>query len=218
MKTRDGSNADALGRRMPHPAVLIFVWAGVTLIVQMLSAGALLLLAGSLIVFALGVSTLRFLFLLRRTRWILFSLFVIYAYASQGTPLWTSLGAFSPMAEGVQDGAVLLLRLLAVLAVLSILLRLLSRTQLVAGLYMLMCPLDLLGISRERIAVRLALTLHYAESSLVDKNRDWYGHVEELLSPPAQMPGGIELQSAALSMYDGLVMAAAVLAIAGLCL
>ena len=56
-----------------------------------------------------------------------------------------------------------LCRLAFTLASLAILLNLLPRQQLISGLYVLTYPLRYVGLSRERLAVRLALTLQYAD-------------------------------------------------------
>jgi hypothetical protein len=52
------------------------------------------------------------------------------------------------------------------LAALSILLSRLSQQQLMAGLYVAALPLKLLTVSRERLVVRIALTLSYAENTM----------------------------------------------------
>ena len=114
----------------------------------------------------------KFIQLLRRTRWIMLSLLVIYAYSTPGQPLSDTLGMFSPSREGLFDGVLQPARLLAALAGLAILLDRLHRQQLIAGLYTLCAPLQWLGLSRERFAVRLALTLHYAEVAML-RGRGW---------------------------------------------
>jgi energy-coupling factor transport system permease protein len=217
LKTQElGKPAHLLqGLRLPHPAVLIFVWAGLAVSVQKLSGYPLYLLAGSLLLSSIMICSARFLLLVRRTRWILLSLFVIYAYTSQGTPLWAQFGVFSPAAEGMAAGFVQLLRLLAVLAGLSVLLSLLSQSQLMAGLYTLARPLVFTGMSRERFAARLALTLCYAESARLDTESGWLRRVEQMLLPKPELPQNIELSVATLTIYDNLIIVAALLAIAG---
>jgi energy-coupling factor transport system permease protein len=206
---------NALGEKMPHPALQIYIWFCLTLAVQMLGAYSLIPVAGILIAFAFRMCAARFFFLLRRTRWILFSMFLIYAYTSPGEVLWPHLGIFSPVAEGVEYGLKQLLHLLAALAGLSILLTLLSQTQLIAGLYMLCRPLSLLGVSRERFAVRLALTLRYAESAMQDTATSWRGSIEQLLAQLPLTPGYIELQLIPFTRRDGLLAVAASVAMIG---
>jgi hypothetical protein len=205
----------AWGEGMPHPAVQIYIWFCLTLAVQMLGAYGLVMLAGILIVFSFRICAARLYSLLRRTRWILFSVFLIYAYTSPGESLWPHLGVFSPVAEGLGYGLVQLLRLLAVLAGLSILLTLLSQQQFIAGLYTLCRPLSLLGVSRVRFAARLALTLHYAASAMQDTATDWRGSIEQLLEQLPLTPGYIELQLVPFTRRDGLLAAAASAAVIG---
>jgi hypothetical protein len=205
----------ARGEEMPHPALQIYIWFCLTLAVQMLGAYALAMLAGILIVFSFWICAARFFSLLRRTRWILVSVFLIYAYTSPGASLWPHLGMFSPVAEGLEHGLLQLLRLLAVLAGLSILLTLLSQAQLIAGLYTLCRPLVFLGVSRERFAARLALTLHYAESAMRDTATNWRGSIEQLYEQLPSTPGYIELRMVPFTRRDALLAVAASAAVIG---
>jgi hypothetical protein len=99
------------------------------------AAPLLLVAAGSVLLGAFVISRHKFLQLLRRTRWIMLSLLLIYAYSTPGQPLSVAFGLFSPSREGLVDGVVQLVRLLAALAGLAILLDRLHRLQLIADLY-----------------------------------------------------------------------------------
>lgn len=202
--------------RAVHSAVQIYLWICLTLATQILHGYTLLLLFGALLVLLVKAGYTRFFYLLRRTRWILFSILVIYAYATPGHALWPQLGMYSPVREGMEDGLLQLLRLLTVLAGLSILLTLLSQKQLITGLYTLSLPLARCGLARERIAVRLALTLYYAESVTQHTILDWRGNVEHLLTPVPVVTGDIELYMAPLKRLDWLLAAAASVTLIGL--
>lgn len=193
---------------MLHPAVQIYIWCLLTLAAQMLGGQLLLLLAGATILASLRMCGAMFLFLLRRTRWILLSVSIIYMYTSPGEALWPQLGVVSPVVEGIWDGLSQLLRLATVLAGLSILLTSLSQSQLIAGLYTLSRPLVFLGLPRERVAVRLALTLRYAERAMQDTASSWRGSFEYLLAPMPALPELIELHVARLSRCDWMLVAA----------
>lgn len=194
---------------MPHPAVLIFLWACITVAMQSLQATALMLAGLPLLIAAYAISAARLLTLLRRTRWIMLSLLLIYAYATPGEAVWTSLPAqFSPTHEGLVGGLLQLCRLLFALAGLSILLSLLPQQQLISGLYTLGYPLRYIGLSRERVAVRLALTLHYAESAMLDTAANWRGSIEQALAAEGSPrnggnPTGVPLAGAAGEMKQG---------------
>lgn len=164
-----------------HPATQILIWCVLVAATQFLSPVRLLVAGGVVLSIAFVLSRHKFVQLLRRTRWIMFSLWLIYAYTTPGQPLSVSLGSFSPSLEGLQDGLLQLMRLLMALAGLAILLDRLHRQQLIAGLYTLFAPLQWLGLSRERLAVRLALTLHYAEVAML-RSQSWQDSLGSLTS------------------------------------
>jgi hypothetical protein len=105
-------------------------------------------------------------------------------------------------------------RLLSVLSGLAILLTLLSQARLIVGLYSLMYPLSWFGLSRERFAVRLALTLEYAESAMRDTAIDWRTTISDALKPNISGTTHIELIVYTFGLADVLVvLSAAVLMI-----
>ncbi len=185
-----------------HPAIQIYAWICLVLLVQLLHGFALMMLAGVLIVFSLRICPQRFYILLRRTRWILLSVMLIYAYAGSSAGIWPQLGAYSPVVDGVVDGFMQILRLLTVLAALSVLLSFLSQQQLISGLYSLSRPLSYFGLPRERVAVRLALCMHYAESAMQDTANNWQETIAYLLVPVQVEAGVIELEIGAFSRKD----------------
>ena len=193
---------------MPHPAALILLWICLVVAMQSLQTAGLLLAGAPLLIVACLLSAARLFTLLRRTRWIMFSLLLIYAYTTPGEAIWAPLAQFSPTQEGLADGLLQLGRLAFALAGLSIVLSLLSQQQLVGGLYTLAYPLGYLGLSRERIAVRLALTLHYAETAMLDTAADWRGSIENLLAPAEAKQHSIELHTAPFTLRDGLLLVA----------
>lgn len=200
---------------IPHPAVQILVWVLLALLAQRVHPLALLVLSSVLFVLALRLCAAQLLRLLRRTRWILFSLLLIYAYTTPGTALWAPLGVFAPTREGLLDGLLQLGRLLCVLSGLAILLELLPQTQLISGLYTLAYPMRWLGLSRERIAVRLALTLEYAESAMSDTAKDWRTSISSAMQPATSGAAHIELRLQPFGAIDVLLLLASVGAVIG---
>lgn len=87
---------------------------------------------------------------------------VMFGWMTPGTPL-------SPIPGASQEGLLLaadnIARLLIALAALAMLLKALDPPKLVAGMRSLLAPIALLGFPRDRIAVRLALTLREVEAS-----------------------------------------------------
>lgn len=193
---------------IPHSAAIILLWLFLTIALQALTTLPLLASGTIICAITLALSPSRFYTLLRRTRWIMFSLLLIYGYVTPGTALWENAGTWSPTQEGLLDGALQLCRLAAALAGLSIVLSLLTRQQLVGGIYVLVYPLQFLGITRERIAVRLALTLHYAETAMLEAACGWRKNITHMLEPQQTAHSEVELHAAPLALRDLLLIAA----------
>ena len=200
---------------MPHPAVQIFLWLCLVLATQTLSGYTLLLLAGLSILLSIIINASRFFIILRRTRWIMLSMFAIYSYIGTGDVLWPQLGAFSPLVLGVHEGFVQLLRLLVILSSLSLLLSLLDQSRLVSGLFRILYVFELFGFNCDRFMVRLVLTIRHVESAILDTAGSWRGNFEKMLHPVAVEPGYIEADATPLNRRDWLIIVAATLLLAG---
>jgi len=194
-----------------HPATQILVWCLLVAAMQFLAPARLMIAGAVVLAFACALSRHKFVQLLRRTRWIMLSLWVIYAFSTPGQALLEELGVFSPSREGLLDGGLQLMRLLVALAALAILLDRLHRQQLMAGLYALFVPLQWLGLSRERLAVRLALTLHYAEVAMLRETRTWQAVLQSLFEPQVAANQTLELPVCRFTLLDGLLLAGLVL-------
>jgi energy-coupling factor transporter transmembrane protein EcfT len=190
-----------------HPAAVIALWLFLAIALQALHPLSLLLISAAVCASALALCAARFLTLLRRTRWILLSLLLIYGYITPGTALWSAASTLSPTNEGLLDGALQLARLIGALGGLAVVLTLLDRHKLMSGIYTLAWPLQHLGLSRERFAVRLALTLHYAESALLDASSGWRENIAHLIAPAEVTPGEVELHAPPLTLRDLLLVA-----------
>lgn len=197
-------------RWAPHPVTPLLLWIGLAVLAQALQGMSLLLMAASSVALALWRADQRFLALLLRTRWILLSLVLLYAYVTPGEPVFAQWGGFSPVREGLLEGGLQLARLLTILASLAVLLSLLAREQIIAALHALLYPLQYLGLARERIAVRLALTLHYAEQQLTLGATDRVTFAQMLDFTP-NTSSVVELHTQRLGWRDGLLLALALL-------
>lgn len=200
---------------IPHPAVQIFVWVLLALIAQHLQPLALLVMCGALLVLAMSLSGGKLLSLLQRTRWVLISLLLIYTYAIPGKSILPSLGQLSPTYDGLLDGLLQLGRLLTVLSGLAILLELLKPVQLISGLYTWAYPLRWFGLSRERVAVRLALTLQYAETAMGETASDWRAAIAGAIYPLPDVDRHTELERQAISVGDVLLLVAGIVVLIG---
>ncbi|MBZ0131391.1 MAG: energy-coupling factor transporter transmembrane protein EcfT [Rhodocyclaceae bacterium] len=121
--------------------------------------------------------------LLKRTRWLIASLVLLFALATPGVYILPALGGYGPTAEGMWLGLEHLMRLLFVLATLSVLLQLTGVEGLVAGLHGVILPLSWLGLDRGRLSVRLMLVMQYVEKS--PPGRHWRDWLESPGSKPA---------------------------------
>jgi energy-coupling factor transport system permease protein len=144
----------------PHPASLILLWLAFIFLASA-STGALLLQMCAISVFcALLFSRTHLRQLLRRSRWLLLMLVLLFGWMTPGTPLDYLPGA---TVEGLHLGADHVARLVLALAALALVLNALSPVRLVAGMRTLLTPLAAIGLPRDRLAVRLALTLEEVE-------------------------------------------------------
>lgn len=181
-----------------HPTVLLLTWLAFALAIPWLSS---LALTAASTVLALGVWLGGFHAcwrLVRRTRFLLIALIVLYTLATPGTALLDAWAV--PTREGLQAGALQAWRLLLMVTALALLLARLSQAQLLAGIYGLLTPLKPLGLPRDRIAVRLCLTLQYAEAALnADSLRERW---EAALTLPNATASSITLEFPAFSLRD----------------
>jgi len=135
----------------------------------------------TLVAFIAAASHLRLL--LRRSRWLLLTMLVMFGWLTPGTPLPIIPGASQ---EGLLLAADNIARLLIALSTVALLLKALPPSALVAGMRSLLAPLALLKISRDRIAVRLALTLNEVETSRKGVSSEAQG-METTLTLPASV-------------------------------
>lgn len=120
-------------------------------------------IAFALLVTLVLVKATVFLTMMRKMRWLLIVMLVLYAFTTPGEylpdwPFWTA-----PTYEGMRAGGLQTLRLITMLAGLALLLRLTDRDKLIVGLYTMLQPLRHLKLDPERFTARLWLTLYYVE-------------------------------------------------------
>lgn len=195
-----------------HPAVRLLAWAAAAVAVQFAAGIFLVLFLVAALAAALVVARARFLRLLRRTRWLLLAIVVLFSLATPGVLLVPELGSWGPTDEGVRLGAIHFGRLLSILASLALLLELTPPAALVGALYGLMGPLAAIGVDRARIAVRLMLVMHYAEDGRGRGWRHWVAPASE-----EDRPERIVIERLPLRATDHvalLLLAAAALALA----
>lgn len=195
---------------MPNPAVRLLVWGGTAVAAQLLHGSLLYLLSALAVALALSFSRARLLRLLRRTRWLLLAIALLFSFATPGLLLLPEWGAVSPTVDGLILAGTHLARLITVVASLSLLLEYTPSDQFVGALYGLMAPASCVGVDRGRIAVRLMLVMHYVESARGGGWREW-------LEPSAPNgPECIVLTRTPWRWHDIVAVGVALLAVAGL--
>lgn len=148
-----------------HPTIRIcylLVLAAAVYIASPMSLAVLLAALGLLMLYCRAGN---FLMLLRRMRWLMLFLLVIYAFNTPGEYLSQWPFEYAPTYEGLQAGLLQVARIVIMLAGVSLLLTTTDRNNLMAGFFLLLYPLKWLRIHPERLAVRLWLTLHYVETA-----------------------------------------------------
>lgn len=147
---------------MFHPATLLVLWAGCALALPLLTLNAALATMAMALIAALALARRRSVVLLRRSRWLLLSLALLFAFATPGlaVPGWP--GRIGLTQDGLLLAAEHLSRLVILLTTLALLHERLQTAGLLTGLH------ALLGLARsealrERIAVRLMLVIEFIE-------------------------------------------------------
>lgn len=150
-----------------HPAIRIVCFLLFCILLartdneQLILAG---LLVGSLLLTLSADQWRRTFSMVRRLRWLLLSILIIYGWFTPGPTIPLPLPEFLwPSRAGVEDGAARLASLILILLAAGLLLTKTPREQMIAALYWLLHPLSTLRLSPQRFAVRLSLTLDYVE-------------------------------------------------------
>lgn len=190
-----------------HPALRIISLLLLALLAQMLQAAALGLLAALLAGFCWLKYAGLFRGVLRRSRWLLLTLLLIFAFTTPGEylPGWPI--AMAPTYEGLREGGLQMLRLIIMLAGLALLLGSTPREAMMAGIHCLLRPLRLVGLPPERFTARLWLTLHYVEQAPVKHEHRWSMLDRLEHADPADSEQSIRLQMPPLTWRDALAVA-----------
>ncbi|MDP1614004.1 MAG: CbiQ family ECF transporter T component [Sulfuritalea sp.] len=174
--------------KRPNSASLILLGLAALVAASSREGPTLFLACLGLGLVALIAATSHLRLLLRRSRWLLLTMLVMFGWLTPGTPQPLAPGASQ---EGLLLGAESLARLFIALSAVALILKALSPAELVAGMRSLLAPLALLGISRDRIAVRLALTLEEVEAA--GNTDDAHGGVAATLTLPAPVYGAADI-------------------------
>ncbi len=146
-----------------HPVVKILCFFFILLLVNLLSNPQLWILFFLTLTVAVKLNFSNFSCVIKRTKWLLISIFFIYAFTTPGEYIQQFPISFALTHEGLKLGLLQVAKLLITLATLSIFFATSSVELLMAGLYILLSPLRRIGFNVERFTARLLLTLDYVE-------------------------------------------------------
>lgn len=108
--------------------------------------------------------------MLFRMRWLFLSLLIVYFWFTPGTSLIPAWSEWTPSIEGVVTGVLRMLTLVLLVLAVSLLIQATPRESMVSAIIWLLSPMRVIGISTDRFAVRLMLTLEK-----VTEVQDLYG-------------------------------------------
>ncbi|MBI5898724.1 MAG: hypothetical protein HZB40_05820 [Rhodocyclales bacterium] len=145
-----------------HPASVILLGLAFLLFASTRSEVLLIALGGGSAILALLIARFHLLRILRRSRWLLLTMLLLFGWMTPGTAMPLLPGATE---EGLWLAVENVARLLIAIATVSLLLGVLPPAALVSGMRSLLAPLAGLGGFRDRLAVRLMLTLEAVEAA-----------------------------------------------------
>ncbi|MBE9609627.1 CbiQ family ECF transporter T component [Chitinilyticum piscinae] len=168
-----------------HAVNILALWFWLAVMLAGLGRQSLYMLVALVLLAALLLLRERLFKALRRMKWLLLAVVLVYGWSTPGWYLWT--GGFAPTREGLVLGLEQALRLLALVAGLQFVLARLDRPALFGALFQLAWPLQWL-LNRERLAVRLALTLDFTDR-LLEERRSFSALLDEFVSPAPPVAG-----------------------------
>lgn len=142
--------------------------------------------------------------LLRRTRWLLLTIALLFGFATSGERLPGAVGDIGITWDGLKLGVDHVLRLVLLLASLALLHRRLGNHGVMTGLHWLLTPLSGWRDLRQRLVVRLMLVLDYVEAP---SSGNWRAWLEAADAPGTE---SLRLVMAPLFVRDRLLMLLAV--------
>lgn len=192
-----------------HPASLLLAWLSMALALQWLPLIWLLGLTPFILLLTLRHAAHRFLLMLRRARWLLLSILILFALATPGETLPLVPAALGITREGCQLALTHTLRLTLLLALLALLLEHLGIPQLISGLYTLLSPMKN-SPQRSRMALRLMLVLQYIEQARQaprpSLRKNWQDWLTQPPLPEMAQEAPISLPLSKLTRADKLLM------------
>lgn len=185
-------------RSVVHPTTRLVLWLLLMLAVQWLEGGMLAVVLLPLLLLGRPVLQ-RGGRLVWRARWLLVSLFVIFAWGVAGEPLWQGIAA--PTHEGLLAALTQLGRLLLMLMSVAAFLEFMPLPSLLTATHRMLHPLQRFGLDPDRGVIRLMLVMRYIET--LPRPRDWRSLLDV---PTLSVSEVLEIDEHPLRWLDGLVL------------
>lgn len=147
-----------------HIQVKFLLLLGLAIVCATLDVNSLAILFLIMVWAALFISADTFIGMLKRVRWLIAVMLLIYAYSIPGQYFDYWFFETRPTYEGLQLGVMQMMRLVTMIAGVSCLIGLTPRSNLIGGIYQLARPFRWLKLDAQRFAIRVGLTLHYVET------------------------------------------------------
>lgn len=170
-----------------HPSAYLLIWLFIVLAVQALGGLGLAGL-GLLLVLARPAIVPAWWGYLRRSRWLLLTLWLILAFNTPGDA-WLDQD-WAPTEQGLREASLQAARLALMLGLLAWLFATLGRDGLVAALWGVCLPLRKLGVDTAPFVVRLSLVLDHQQH--VHRGSDWRAILQGAL-PPVDGPDQVKI-------------------------
>lgn len=156
-----------------HPGLLLFTWLCIVSGLQFLDFSALMTAVALFGVLAFLSAPQRTRRLVKRIRFILIAIIVLFAGFTPGEAVFIDWPTLSPSREGVVLALEHAGRVLGVLFGVAMLLEWLSPPGLVAALYALLRPFERVGFPAAKVAVRTLLVLKLVEAEKPPRWQTW---------------------------------------------
>ncbi|MDR2689301.1 MAG: hypothetical protein LBB76_06035 [Azoarcus sp.] len=197
-----------------HSGLIFVLWAMAVGLMQVTGGAWLAILSVASLAAALLLARAHCVRLLLRVKVLLVVIVVLFAWATPGEAVLVDWPRVSPSHEGLmlafEHGA----RLLAVVCWVAMLLARLPAARLVGGLYALCRPFAVIGLSAERVALRLLLVLRYVDAAREPHVRhDW----RQWLFASDEAAPVVSFQRESFGWQDALVLVLVLAGLLGIC-
>lgn len=162
-----------------HSGLLLLLWMAGLALLQFLPLGGLFVATGICAAAALLLAPRRAWRLLKRVRYLLLAVAVLFAGFTPGEALLVDWPKLSPSREGAMLALEHAARIVAVVLCVALLLERLSADRMVSGIYAILSPFEGRGLPAARVAVRLLLVLRLVEGSAPKRWQDWLEESDE---------------------------------------